>query len=456
MVGKNSTNTKQNHWPLAGWICISFFLCSFVAFFPGDVQSDTFSMWKMAITGEYHDWHPPLISYLMRLGSHINNDFSPVLFLQLGLLWTGHYLYALALRHYFKNWALLFCFLGIAPFILALSGLIQKTPLTAGCFQFCSGLLLLHYVRNSKPKLLLCIVFLIVLLIGTVIRELSYPASFIIAMLGLYVYFRPKNISLKVFASGASIAAILMAVFMFSNTFFMYSILSTKKGNKIKALFEYDLAGIYFITNKVYAKKYFNLRNYTHKRMDKLYEHYLGLYQIRLIYVGVKSSDISYLRNEWFKAITENPTAYLAHRFNALKKSLGFTNTVQTFFGECYRPKLDSQKKFGTVLTKSDNVLFKILKSYLIPLKNAFYMKPWFWVLLNTTLSFFAVWMLSLTTKYAAILPLCAIMWSGTSMLVFYLLVCYSADSRFIYWTMVSTTYAGTGLLGIKLLEWKS
>lgn len=441
-----SIKTKGWLWPSAFIIAFGGFLFCFIANFPGGASHDTFSLWEMAITGKYRDWHHPIIAFLMRIGLIFRNDFSPLLFLQLLLFWGGTYFFALALRKKIGNWALMAIFLGFLPFNIGLSGYLHKTPLLSACFLFVSSFLYFSLKWNIPHRWITGIVLFPFLFIGTVVRTYSYIAAIPILLLFSGYLFELRSDTNRRNKILALIIAplILFSIIFISDKTFVYNILDAQMTPKIGVLYLYDLSAIYALTGNMYGKQFFYRHYDDHSKAKAFYKKHRGLYKIMFMCrLPQGEIELNQLQKEWISSIINNFPAYLRHRVNAISHCLGLSGKVP---GQFRGHHSYNNKRNIYQIEKSKNSFYWILRKYQVLVKNMFFMQPWFWAGINLVFALCCILVSRDRKKADNIWPICAMIWSGTLLLGAYLLVCFWPDARFTYWVTLSTSYGAFGL----------
>jgi hypothetical protein len=89
----------------AGAAAAATFLLSLLLFWPGTALFDTVDQYRQALTGDYTDWHPPIMARLWSVFAPLWPGTAPMLLLQLGLYWLGLGLLAAALARRGLRWA---------------------------------------------------------------------------------------------------------------------------------------------------------------------------------------------------------------------------------------------------------------------------------------------------------------------------------------------------------------
>ena len=120
-------------WAIIGF---SFFA---IACFPGFMSEDSLEQYKQAQTLKFADGHPPVMAWLWSKLNFILDGPQSLLFLHLGLLWTGLYIWC---RNAGENRAAgWFVLLGAAPWVANFQGVLWKDMGMAFSLLLALGLL---------------------------------------------------------------------------------------------------------------------------------------------------------------------------------------------------------------------------------------------------------------------------------------------------------------------------
>ena len=444
---------RGNFWVPAAAIVFAGFTFNFIAVFPGLMSYDSFDMWNRAVELNFWDWSHPLINVLMAVGRLIRDDPSPYLFFQLGLLWSGIYMFTLALRNQLGKWVFVAAFFGLLPFILVLSGYLHKTPLLAACFLFSSSWLYLSYTRRKRLTIIQVTGLIMIVFLGSVVREYSYISSLPILSFMIWMLLQPINLRhVNVWAIAFAITVVV--IFVGANYYLLYGLLDTKKTYKPQVVFMFDMAALYALTGNLIGEEFLKNEFKDRDAVIKLYEKEMkrSVWKIFDIYeMTTNVEEVRRMRNEWWRAVSENPRAYLLHRMDVMLRSLGVkTNEVRVKrgFGANSPKNIHNLKKLKTVFWEK-------MRIYIRSVNGMFFMMPWFWALLNVALSGIGVILFLKPSYRRLVAPHCVMLWSGVLLLAPYLLVCLSPDARFTYWTTVATFFGGFGLTCVSFARWK-
>lgn len=444
--------SKRSFRLTAGLFIASGFLLHFLAVFPGLMTWDSFAMWNMGVEWRFWDWHHPFIGVLMGLGRLLRDDPAPYLFVQLGLNWGGAFVFILALERQIGSWALLGALLCLLPSHLSHSGYLHTTPLLTACYFFVCSWLYLVYIQRDRlgPVQFSGLAFL--LFLGTVLRVYAYAAAFPIILFLSWMFLKSRNVRRIKFGSLVLTAA-LICLYIALNHLLVYQVLKAEKFYKTQAVYLFDLAAIYALTGKLYAAEFVKDDLLDQAAALEMYNREAtGLWRIMKMYrIAKDQSGLHQIQHEWWRAVSENFPVYVQHKLHSLGKCLGITAkkiSVYKLFGANSRLNTDK-------LEKLDTIFWRLFKRYMGSVQDMFFMKPWFWALLNLLFSLFGLVLMCRPRYRAQVWPHCLMLWSGLLFLGPYVLLCLSADARFTYWITVATSFGGFGLLSVSCKEWK-
>jgi hypothetical protein len=105
---------------------------------PGALNNDSSDQLQQALTGQYTDWHPPLMAALWKL---IGGTPQAMLALQAGTYWTGFLLLSLSLPSGVRGWRFAIVMVGFSPIGIHQMGELQKDSLLAGLMVLSFGIL---------------------------------------------------------------------------------------------------------------------------------------------------------------------------------------------------------------------------------------------------------------------------------------------------------------------------
>lgn len=418
-------------------ISIIGFIINFITYYPGFLSPDGIDQFTQALHNSYGDWHPPIMSGLWHILLFFYNGPQPMLFFQLVLLWSSFYFLLLIFRkNYGKFFWLIFIFIA-APFVQNFAGNIWKDVHMAFSWLLAISIMLLAYYNNRKMNFSEAIISILLLSYGCWVRINALPGLIPLIYLWL-ILLKTSDTKQNYVIIRLSIKSVaISAVIILAQIAITKTILNPYKNYSEYKLFAHDLSGIYAKTNKLYfpdfVKNYegfdtlYLKQNYKYSTLDNIWWNSDG----KTIFAGADDVKIKELRNSWLTAIAENPIVYLKNRTKGFLAFLRITNEddspLYTFYPYIH------QNNFG--FSVKPNALSKIVLSLLRSQSETFYMKPWFWLLINIFVFFFAFLKRFLFIKPLIILlSLSSLFYIGFEFLVFQI----DTDFRYFYWNCIS------------------
>ncbi|WP_420136741.1 hypothetical protein [Sphingomonas sp.] len=125
-------------WMLAAAL---LFVASLAMRFPGVAMYDSVTQYQQAVSGNYDDWHPPIMAHAWALLNHIHGGTAPFFIVQMLLWWSGLGLISVALGQQRRHGAAaLVLLVGIAPLWLGWTTVVLKDAQMACCLAAATGL----------------------------------------------------------------------------------------------------------------------------------------------------------------------------------------------------------------------------------------------------------------------------------------------------------------------------
>jgi hypothetical protein len=134
--------------PILGAILL-LYACQIYAFHWGVILPDTIEQYRQALSGQYEDWHPPIMAWLWRMLGVIAPGSAPFLLLDCTLYWIGIGCIAVALRRRGQPGAAWGAILiGALPISFGQMGSILKDALLLGSLTAATGLIALDLLQG--------------------------------------------------------------------------------------------------------------------------------------------------------------------------------------------------------------------------------------------------------------------------------------------------------------------
>ena len=144
------TTLNINKWPLI--FCTLGLSLNLIAYYPGFLSPDGFDQYSQALSGQYNDWHAPIMAALWSLFIKIHNGVLPMLLFQLSLLWIAIYLLMTAIKSRF--WQVSIALLSLAPFFQNFAAFIVKDAQMAFVWLLAIVIMFRAGIRDKKEDML--------------------------------------------------------------------------------------------------------------------------------------------------------------------------------------------------------------------------------------------------------------------------------------------------------------
>jgi hypothetical protein len=128
------------------------FTATIAARWPGIVMHDSVEQYSQALSGQYDDWHPPIMARTWALLNHIHTGTGPFFLIQMLLWWGGLGLLAAALGRRLRHKAAgLVLLVGVAPLFLGWATVVLKDAQMACCLVAATGIAAHWRLANQNP-----------------------------------------------------------------------------------------------------------------------------------------------------------------------------------------------------------------------------------------------------------------------------------------------------------------
>ncbi|MGN6568547.1 MAG: hypothetical protein ACTHJ0_11370 [Flavipsychrobacter sp.] len=413
---------------LAFIICLSGFLLNLIAYYPGFMSPDSLDQYQQAITGDYNDWHPPIMAGLWHLFNYIYSGPLLMLVFQLSLFWTSIYLLLTAIKGHI--WKLSILLLAFAPFIQNFTGYIIKDIQMSFAWLLTSAILFRAIIQQRKLSIFESIISLLLIIYATWIRQNALPGSLPFIVLWTWLVFRQRSKGFKI-----TIVVIATTLLVWLQFPFNYNLFNAEKTYPEVKLYLEDITGIYAKTGQSYFTPYVltgpafdpnRLRTqYNTATFDDLWEDYNG----KALLPDMDDSSVKDLQKAWLHAIVAHPFTYINNRADGFLYYLRVKNRTPLHY---YYPYIDPNP-YGFVFKW--NLASKLLLKPIAFQKDIFYMRPWFWFLLSVILLFFMKKIRNTAyRKYYILLATSGILYLLPQFLVYQT----DTDLRYFYWNILS------------------
>lgn len=436
-------NTKNIAFILLIAGCIAF---TIFVFQPGYLNNDAIDQLGQARSGQYSDWHPPVMSWLWRQLDMLAPGALGMFILQTLLYWIGlGLLISLATPHLLTRSLLLLT--GFFPPLFMFLSAVVKDLLMAVVFLFGFGLIILAGQRKSVPAFIIGILFLA---FGMLTRHNALLAAFPMFLYAglVFIRFVPMKLGKRtpIWQAGIAGTVFFLAAFLIGQIW--SNSLTKVKTYPVQQIMLHDLAGIsiklktYLIPDYLAISEQPSMRDLRHlynvRALKNLYWPDFTSIHYRML---TDSAEVDTLTNIWFHTVLEYPRAYLDHRWKVFlaTASISVHKSCGPYYYEetVYKPKGYYQDNGGYY---SDNPVTDRIFALVEPLRESPLYWNWVYALLT---ALFAIASLPVLWKVGIAKPSFAAasfaLSGGASMYALAnLFVAVACDFRYYHWNVVA------------------
>ena len=417
---------KYFFYPKSLLLMIIGFTFFAIACYPGFMSPDSLEQYKQAHTLNFADGHPPVMAWLWSKLIFILDGPQILLYLHLGLLWVGLYIWRVnAGGSRAAKWFILLGFLpwvanfegvlwkdmGMAFSLLLALGLLSKVRLTnLNVFLAVSLLLYAFMVRSNAPAALVPIVW--------------YASGRLFPLLKGWV---------KIAVSFVSLA--LMFVFL---NIFNYHILDTKKDHLASFMMVDDLVHLSVIAGKSLLPRV-DLKTVIECSQETVGDTKLVGRLVCLVtkptYQNVAPIPYSEVKDAWLLAVKNYPLECIKFRLNA------YLNLLRDPSEEPYIYWFSGVYLNEMGLIQKDNAATVILKVYVNGVAHLapFLFKPYWWFIVALLLLCATLVMRGDEDSLTLIRVL---LFSALLYMLGYIPFAPMADFRYVYWSTLAISLA--------------
>lgn len=228
---------------LAGWVLASLVFSLFVVnaalHFPGVMSNDSIGQYRQALSGQYGDWHPPIMAWLWSYARWLGEGPAPMLLLHLALYWSGFGLLADGLRRAdHPRTALALTLAGAFPPFLYVNAQVVKDVGMAVTWLAAAGLLFWFRVQHRRVPWAWALAIAALVFYGTMVRT---NAVFGLGPLLLFALAPARWLrSARLMVAAVVVAVVALPVGAMANRF----LFNPTPQHAVQSLFLFDLMGI--------------------------------------------------------------------------------------------------------------------------------------------------------------------------------------------------------------------
>jgi hypothetical protein len=417
---------KVQFYPQALQLALIGFIFFAIACYPGFMSPDSLDQYKQAHSLKFADWHPPVMAWLWSKLNSLLDGPHGLLFLHLGLLWGGVYIWRrYAGENRVANW---FVLLGFSPWVANFEGALWKDVGMA--FSLLLALGLLRKKKLAGPQVFLS---MSLVLYAFMVRA-NAPAA--VAPILWYASWRLFPMLLS-WARMAITILSLALMFVFLN-FFNYFLLDAEKNHIDSFMMIDDLVHLSAVADKnLLPRADANTVKKCSQEMVggiKLVGKYFCL-KTEPSYRNVAVIPYEEVKEAWLSAVTSNPLECLKFRFNAF---------FQLLRNPSEKPHMHwcpgiIPNEIG--LIQKDNFATILLKVYIngVAYCFPFLFKPYWWLIL-AMLYLCATFIMQGDKDSLRLIRVLLV--SALLYMFSYVPLAATPDFRYVYWSTIATSLA--------------
>jgi len=214
--------------------------CQIATFRWGVIMPDAVVQYGQALSGDYGDWHPPVMAWLWRWLGAARFGSAPMLLLQVSLYWLGLGLIADGLRRAWPErrwWPLLPILIGALPIPFGQLAAVLKDSQLAACLLAASGIAIWHALQGRTMRWPARVAIAVLVVIAAAAR---FNAPFAGAPVLLLALPRPPRGPICMIVAALPAIALLFATAVLINQL----MLQPRAQRPMLSLVNFDLAGI--------------------------------------------------------------------------------------------------------------------------------------------------------------------------------------------------------------------
>jgi hypothetical protein len=385
------------------------------AFYPGFMNIDSLNQYEISKSGVYHDWHPPVMSWVWAGLNSVFDGPQGMLYLQVVLLWGGLFFWFVSFAGSRWRWA--FLCLGVMPWVINLAGVLWKD---VGVAFALGAAMALGMSRPTGPRIVVCL--------GLLFYGLALRHNAVVALPPLIWFLCSQWCPLLARWKRVLCIAGVMVSLVGSVSLLNYGVLHAQKTYPFTYIAIDDLSYLSLHGGRSLFPTV-SLEQIRECAVQEIGENKL-VGRSFCLHQRVKGEllDKPQVAALWRKAVLEQPGPYLRYRLAAFVYLLRSPADAPYFV---WYPGLDTN---SLGLQHNDNIATKVVRGWVVNTANVlpFAFKPYWWLIVAAV---FTAWGI-MCRPGAHRQCLLALSISAVAYLFGYLLATPMADLRYSYWTI--------------------
>lgn len=408
--------------------CISLI---WVAFYPGFMSHDSIMQFGISKSLKFNDWHPPVMSFVWSILGFFFPGPSGLLALHLGIFWVSIFIWYQNYRVQYLSW--LIFIIPFFPWILNFEGTLWKDVGMAFSLFLLSSLSQCRPTARKVFLALFCVIYAINLRYNAILATI--PILFLLIYRWFFLYSFTKTIL-------TTISLVFFSVSV--GSLLNYNILNSEKLKPSNYIIIDDLVYLSVKNNQSFLPG-LNINELKVCASEEINQTRL-VGRIFCSSTAIQENQQNLLNADlkkiWFSKVLEFPLEYFKFRMLAFGYLLRSPDSPPYYI---WHPGIDDNS-FG--IKQVPNVLTITVEKYV---KNSadffpFFFKPYWWLLFSVFLLLASFKLRTNKTKTTAQVLLV----SSIFYILGYIPLTPMADFRYVYWSVLSTSFAFL----ILLIDW--
>ncbi|OSZ78693.1 hypothetical protein CAP35_10715 [Chitinophagaceae bacterium IBVUCB1] len=361
-------------------LCIAGIAINLSAYLPGFMSPDSFEQYRQSLTHQYNDWHPPAMALLWSLFNMLYEGPQLMLCFQLSILWLACFFLCSAISN--RIWqSILFLLFGISPLLQNFAGYIIKDVQMAFSWLLAIAILFYFFAKAKRLTFTAATITLCLLVYGALLRPNALTGYIPLVILWSWFVFDTRSFRVK----SAVVFSVIFCTYAIQKS--LPVLLHAEKQYAENKLFLHDLSGIYKSTRtNVFPPVLFKgnvldtayLRaKYHPATFDDVWWNTDG----KILLPDTNAATTAAIRDAWSSAIRQYPLVYMRNRYDGFLYYLRIKERSD-FYCNYYTYMYPDPNEYR-LTPRYENPFYKFYHAMFVAQKGMFYMKAWFWFVLN-------------------------------------------------------------------------
>lgn len=295
------------------------FIANVLAFWPGYMLQDTVGQYQQAVSMQFSDHHPPIMSLVWHYLDLVHKGEGLMFALQLVMLYGAMAMLLLTLDRMVKTkqrqiLCLIPLLLPIYPQVLVYAANIVKDTQYAFAFLLAASILAYYSIRYERPSLLVIYGLFFLMLYGAAVKYQGQFCVIVLAFWLAHVMYLRHKVRAKIIAGLAIYALLFFGVGSINN----HLVPQQSKNYSWEFVKLYDLAAISIATNSDLVPDFNKTDHYTFQKLEERFTYpvidpYIYAEE-KILMVTKDPANMQRLYKVWLQNVFAHPVYYLRHR----------------------------------------------------------------------------------------------------------------------------------------------